>query len=127
MMKGLDKVLRNLEKEKEDMNNKSYIAVRKAAEFVLDKAIPLTPMSPLGSKTSGNLRRSGKTKVVNRNGEKVGIITFGGGEVSYALRIHEAPSNWNWSEPGTGPKYLERPLRENVDKVKKIISTELKR
>ena len=49
-------------------------------------------------------------------------IGYGGAASAYAIAVHETPSkydppswkgkggNLNWSKPGTGPKFLERPF-----------------
>lgn len=39
----------------------------------------------------------------------------------YALWVHEMPESRNWNKPGTGPKFLERPLFENEAKFLEIL------
>jgi hypothetical protein len=39
-------------------------------------------------------------------------IGYGGAAAAYALPVHEMPETNRFSRPGTGPKYLERPLNE---------------
>jgi hypothetical protein len=48
-------------------------------------------------------------------GTKDGVevtIAYGGPSADYALFVHEAPQELNWTLPGTGPKFLERPAKE---------------
>ncbi len=85
---------------------------------------------------TGDLKDSGKvvqidrppTVVLGLSGKFSGVtrsisIEFGGGRVDeYAIPVHEHPSahsppSWSgktirWSKPGTGPKYLERPIKQ---------------
>lgn len=42
----------------------------------------------------------------------------------YAVYVHEMPETNNWNKPGTGPKFLQRPLFENADKFLEIIRNE---
>jgi len=89
------------------------------AEMVLAKSIAVTP------EEWGALRGSGTVKPLN--GGKTQEIAYGGAAAPYALVQHEAPGGWNYTTPGTGPKYLETPLRENADKVLKLLNEATKR
>lgn len=55
-----------------------------------------------------------------------GISIVFGFNTEYAARLHEAPSNWNWTEPGSGPKYLQSKLEKNMKKYMKKIADEIK-
>lgn len=125
-IKGLDKVLKNLDKVDDKIEEKKEIALKKSSSFILDETIPITPMSPVGSATRGNLRKSGKAFTEYSNGDLVGKITFGDGRVDYAYRVHELSNSTNWSEPGTTNKYLEKTLRKNTENIKRLIVEELK-
>lgn len=60
---------------------------------------------------TGTLRNSGTVMPPQVSGGGVSVeLGYGGLARDYALVIHEAPREWNWSKPGTGPKYLERPV-----------------
>ena len=74
---------------------------------ILNKAIPLTPMD------TGDLRDSGYVswKPGGRGAIEV-EVGFGGAAARYALAVHEMSESNNFQEPGTGPKYLERPFDE---------------
>lgn len=64
---------------------------------IMDDAQPVTP------RDTGDLRASGS---VDRTGPLQVTVGFG---APYAIFVHEAPESWNWTTPGTGPKFLERP------------------
>lgn len=118
---GLDNVLRNLDREMQNIKKRTKKGTRKAAEFILNEAAKITPMSPMGSGTSGDLRKSGKTRLEEDPNGIDGIISFGDGRVNYAAAVHEMPTNSNWSEQGTGNKYLERTIRKYRDKALRYI------
>ena len=44
-------------------------------------------------------------------------------DTPYAVRLHENPQ-YNFSEPGTGGKYVENPAMENSRELGQIIATE---
>ena len=94
-------------------NASTRAALKLAAEMVLAKAVAVTP------EETGMLRESGT--VTESDGGKTQEISFGGPAAPYALIQHEAPDGWNYTTPGTGPKYLETPLRENSDGVLKLL------
>jgi hypothetical protein len=87
--------------------------------MVLAKAVEVTPTD------TGMLHLSGHVKPMN--GGKTQELSFGGPAAPYALIVHEGMHEnhahdrtvlmVNWSKAGTGPKYLETPLRENADRV----------
>ena len=71
---------------------------------------------------TGVLRASGRVgKVVKLRKTFSITMSYGGAAGAYALAIHEhlsshSPPSWQgkrikWSKSGTGPKYLERPIR----------------
>lgn len=101
------------------VNAETIKALGVAAEMVLAKSLEVTP------EEWGALRLSGTQNP--KNGGKTREISFGGPAAPYALVQHEAPGGWAYSTPGTGPKYLETPLRENADKVLKYLNDATKR
>jgi len=112
--KGFEKYLKKHKTE-------SAAALEKVAAFVLADAVNEQPTVP---KKTGTLRRSqaiGKAQI----GRKGISIAFGF-NTEYAARLHEAPSSWNWSEPGSGPKYLQSKLEKNMKKYMKKIADEIK-
>ena len=83
------------------------------------------------------LMNSGKVRSPAEDGEVISVTMGYGDEASpYALYVHEAlegphaiDPNWSWAKkvakggqidwtrPGSGPKYLTRPLQERQDKL----------
>lgn len=86
---------------------------------ILRDAINIEPTVP---REIGDLRASGDVKVDERTME----LLFGFNSV-YAHRLHEAPKDWNWSEPGSGPKYLESKLVMFKNKYIKFIADRIGR
>lgn len=95
------------------VNAETIKALGVAAEMVLAKAQEVCPVAPDG----GTLKGSGTQNPTN--GGKTREVSF---NTPYAHWIHEGGEGWNWSKAGTGPKYLETPLRENADKVLKYLN-----
>lgn len=98
-------------------------ALTLAAENLMSEAIPITPFD------TGDLRRSGYVSQPKVVGGDVTIeVGFGGTAAKYALRVHEwTDPEPNWSEPGTGPKYLERPFNAMRSKLPAEISASFRR
>ena len=105
---ALNDVLRNLNTVTKDTEKKAERQIKKCCEDLLSKAVDITPMD------TGELRKSGTTDY--DSAKKTGRVTFGGGSVDYAVAVHEMPNETNWTEPGTGNKYLEKPLKANSAK-----------
>lgn len=96
-------------------------ALEAVAAFVLADAVKEQPTVP---KKTGTLRRS--QAIANARIEKKGISIVFGFNTEYAARLHEAPSSWNWSEPGSGPKYLQSKLERNMRKYMKAVADKIK-
>lgn len=101
-------VIRNLNNLTAQMEKKAEKQIKKCCEDLLSKAVDITPMD------TGELRKSGTTDYDTAT--KTGKVSFGGGAVDYAVAVHEMPNETNWSEPGTGNKFLEKPLKANSEK-----------
>ena len=84
-----------------------------AAERLLALSIPRTPLR------DGPLRGSGGV-IPAVDPQEGSAVTF---DTPYAVRLHEHPE-FNFSEPGTGGKYLENPALENSAELLAIIATE---
>ena len=93
-------------------------SIGQCAEDLLDKAVQKTPMD------TGELRLSGTATVEKKGVESIGRVGFGGGQVDYALSVHETIKNYK--EPGTGAKYLENPLKENAQRYFNKIANDIK-
>ena len=107
---ALNNVIRNLNATVTTINKKAEKQIEKCSQDLLRKAIDKTPMD------TGELRKSGAVEVEKKGLKTTGKVSFGGGQVDYADIVHEMPNDVNWTEPGTGNKYLENPLKENAKK-----------
>jgi len=97
-------------------------AIFQVAAIVLKDAITEEPTAP---KNKGTLRRSQK---IERPKVEHGAISIEiGFNTEYAAKLHEAPSNWNWSEPGSGPKFLEAKLSRNREKYMRETAERMRR
>lgn len=79
----------------------------------------------------GTLRESAYGTVETEGTQVIGEVTYsvteqgegeGGNRGNYALYQHELAPYDNPTTPGTGPKYLERPLKQNHDKYMKLVA-----
>ena len=107
---ALNDVLRNLNATVTAINKKSEKQIEKCCQDLLSKAVDRVP------KDTKELMKSGAVEVEKNELKTTGKVSFGGGQVDYADIVHEMPNNVNWTEPGTGNKYLENPLKENAKK-----------
>ncbi len=95
-------------------------ALHRQGPFILEKAITEEPKAP---HRFGALWRSQRTlRPVIRRGE---IFVFLGFDIEYAARLHEGLESWNWTLPGSGPKYLETKLARYATDVVKRMAEEL--
>ena len=75
------------------------------ATAIMNKSIPITPLD------KGDLRRSAYVARPKMEGGNATVeMGYGGFASAYALAVHEMSPMSNFQEPGTGPKYLERPF-----------------
>lgn len=118
---GVAEVKKNMQVVENKLDDQIKKSLLKAGSFLLGECIPVTP------KDTGELRKSGKTYLSKKNKEYTEKVVFGNAKAHYALKVHEMPAETtNWSEPGTSSKYLERPFRENKDKIISIIKEGIK-
>ena len=105
----------------QQMKTNAERAIRLCAEDLLSKSVELCPID------KGDLRKSGTVAVENKGLETVAQVGFGGDHTSkYALAVHEMPNTTNWTEPGTGSKFLEKPFKENSENYLKKIADVVK-
>lgn len=102
--------------------------VERATEHLFRKAEELAPLK------KGTLRASERMGISEDGGTISGEVTFGvtevdekGNRFNYALKLHEMGEFKNPTTPGTHPKFLERPLKENVDDFKRMIAEEIRK
>lgn len=90
----------------------------RAQLLVRNSSVKMTPID------TGNLRSSVTTPSPTISKGKVsGMISY---TASYAAFVHENLEA-NFRAPGTGPKFLERALQQNRDRVLRIIRVEVKK
>lgn len=81
-----------------------------AGSRLIKDAIMQEPRAP---HLTGHLWRSQLILLIKDDRQIIGVQV--GFNVPYAARLHEAPSNWDWSMKGAGPKFLESKLAVNKD------------
>jgi len=95
-------------------------ALTLAAELIKRDSTPLTPKGRRRGRRGGpggTLRRS--YAITPSASEKAVYATY---NTPYARRWHEATGNINWSEPGTGSKYLEKPLTDRAADIRRLVT-----
>lgn len=112
-VKGLDNVMRNLNREIKAIEGRSREGLLQAALFVESEAVPITPI------LTGTLRNSAFTDIT-APGQTPPIARVGY-SAEYAAAVHEMPEEYNYTSPGTGPKFLQRAISENVQEILGII------
>lgn len=102
--------------------------VQKAAEELESESEKLAP------KKKGKLRKSRRVEVETKTGLRITATvsysavnpTKSGYQFNYALYLHEV-ADFDPTTPGTGPKFLERPLKAKSRRFIKIIAEEIKK
>jgi len=95
-------------------------SLHRQGPFILAKAVTEEPMVP---HKSGTLARS--QRVLRPVIRKREIFVFLGFNTEYAAYVHEGLETWNWTLPGSGPKYLETKLARYATDVVKRMAEEL--
>lgn len=121
---NLDKIISSLEKLPETLRVDVVMQEMNAwAEVIMPQIRRLTPLDP--RPVGGGLRSSLYVKHADR-GELTVTFGAGGPSASYAVIVHENLSpSVRWSTPGTGPKYIELPVFQNMPKLGKMIEERL--
>lgn len=111
-VKGIDTVNRNLLQLARQMPVVAAQSLNGVAEETMTDAKRRTPVE------TGTLKRSGKVHKHATPRRLVAELSFG---TEYAIAVHEHPSKhspptWkgkviNWSQSGTGPKFLENAIK----------------
>jgi len=118
-IKGLDKVLFNMNIQYGEMKKKTLKGLIEAAIVIrrdMEDTPPLIPISTGG----GNLRASYFSEAgYDEAGNPRVLLGF---TASYAWYVHEMiGEDVNFNRPGSGPKFLEASLKRNADKVYQIL------
>ena len=89
------------------------LVLREEAEEVMTRSKELVPVD------TGTLRSTGHVPPTRRERNTVEVdMAYGGPAAAYAVHVHENIKAWiHWSVPGTGPKFLERPYVESLQKI----------
>ena len=110
----------NLEDLGGDIGKIIGAALFKAGHELKNKAIPLTPLD------TGALRRSLNVGLPKVQGGTITVeVGADGRSAPYALAVHERTGAINYSEPGTGAKYLERPFNDMQGEIGEMIASEV--
>lgn len=120
---GLDKVIANLNKEIQNIEERSMKGLIEA-EIIVRRDMENTP--PLVPVDTGNLRGSWASSGLRLPSGPIRIMGF---TANYALWAHEnmqRPKYENPSRPGSGPKFLEASLKRNHEKILNVIGTSAK-
>lgn len=122
---------RKLDAARENVPDAAQRAVRECAEDLLDTAMPGVPLSVKrypSDPAPGELRQSGYVDHdTHPDGSEVGF------SAPYAYIVHELGIEFykgydiNWSTPGTGAKYLEKPFVANKGRYAKYVKDEARR
>ena len=88
-----------------------------ANDLMVKDIIKVTP------KDEGDLRDSW---YVSKPFKRIGFSEVGFG-AKHAPYVHEMPSDVNWSEPGTGNKFIEKPFSARRGRMAKEIAREAKK
>ena len=132
-IKGLDKVMGNLNREIQAIKGRSMQGLIKAAILIradMDKTPPLIPID------TGNLRASWNPGIPIKKGNEIGITI--GFSANYAVFVHEmvdadfTSARWRykkgkkrkWYTPraGSGAKFFEYSIKRNEKEVLLIIA-----
>ncbi|MFD2330665.1 hypothetical protein ACFSR7_15540 [Cohnella sp. GCM10020058] len=83
-------------------------------------------------KLTGNLRSHVSVEVTTSRGRVTGTVSYraistskSGWAYDYALHLHEMPKIKDPSTPGTGPKFLSRPLKARSVKYEQMLAQEI--
>lgn len=73
---------------------------------------------------TGNLMNTGHVQLPVDSGREISVtLGYGGPAANYALAVHEnLDPRVNWKRPGSGPKFLENPLKERQNQLPERIA-----
>lgn len=91
--------------------NEFVKAVGRVLGDIINDAINIKPQAP---HDTGHMWRSQKIELPKWVGKKLDAIF--GFDTPYAAKMHEGMVGWNWTLPGSGPKFLEAKLLRFKDR-----------
>lgn len=134
-LKGLDTVLKNLNKEIKAIEGRSVEGMGLAVMAIradIDAVPPLVPMGPSAAQVeelkkigiyreqgTGNLRASWFSEPLML---PIGPAVIFGHSVNYAAYVHEMIGATHWSRPDSGPKWLQAAIRRTKERTLRIIA-----
>lgn len=101
-LQGVDKVLKNLNKELSKIKQVERSRLYSVGLLVKNRSVSITPVK------YGNLKGSAYVVMTTDAGRPAVEIGY---TASYAPIVHEMPASYNYTKPGTGPKFLEKALK----------------
>lgn len=110
-VKGLDEVLRNFNKHIDRTDKNARTAFQAIGAYLKGKTLPLTPID------DGDLRNS---IFYSTDNAKDGARLRVGFTAKHAPWVHEMPGSNNFNSPGTGPKFLEKSVKQNQKSILQI-------
>ena len=113
-IKGLDNVIANLNKEVKKIEGATLKGLLAAGVSVEGWAIEITPVEFGPLSNSSFSQQSGPLSVTIGFTEK------------YAPFVHEMPNSTNWTKPGTGNKFLEKAVKNNIPQILGIVQKRAK-
>ena len=113
-IKGLDNVIRNLNTAIKDIKGGTHEGLVAAGVFIKGESQEIVPVD------FGILSNSAFSQAVAPMKVVVGYTA------EYAPYTHEMPSSTNWTKPGTGNKFLEKAVKENIPQILKVIQKRAK-
>lgn len=129
-LRGFDSLERRLRDIPREIRDNARDALREEGEEIVTLAREIVPVESGDLRDSIRVEESGTGLSQGRDeggrfteGADVSISIVAGGEgLEHSVAVHENPSEYDpptwkgkqikWTKPGTGPKFIERPLRE---------------
>lgn len=134
-LKGLDTVLKNLNREIKAIEGRSLKGMLLAVAEIrkdIDSVPPLVPIGPSAAQVealkkigiyreqgTGNLRASWFAEPLNF---PIGPAVIFGHSANYAAYVHEMIGATHWSRPNAGPKWLQSHIRRTKERTLRIIA-----
>jgi len=117
---AISSVLKNFDKLIDNIEKRTKKAIYECSADLLSESNRETPID------SGDLRKSGKVTIAEDSKGPVGKVSYGDATVDYAAKVHEIKAK-NYTEAGTGWKYLEKSLKRKAMIYKNYIQSEIKK
>jgi hypothetical protein len=106
---GADTVIKNMNKEIVKIKTVTSQRLLEVGLLVKGRSMKITPVD------KGNLYNSAYSNLDKTNPVRPFVEI--GYTASYAVYVHEMPETYNFTKPGTGPKFLERALNESIKEI----------